>query len=421
MKQLFTPLLAVISLLVAACSSSGTQAPRAIMDGSVPTASVGKPLTILISIDGFRADYLERGATPVLLGMANAGVSGAMQPSFPSMTFPNHYTLVTGKRPDLSGMINNRMEDPNMPGETFTLGNRTVASNPAWWADGTPIWVSAERAGVKTGTMFWPGSDFELEGVRPTKWRDFDQTLMDFARVDLLLSWLDAPEDERPEFMTLYFDIVDTAGHRYGPESLETTAAAAQVDAAISRLRAGLAARGLLAGANLVVVADHGMTEVSPERTIDLDAMGTDEVLRVIWDGPFVGIEPVEGHETEAEAALLLAHEHGTCWAKGNLPARFGYGTHERVPAYICLADLGWAYASSQIPKYPNPAKGNHGFDPAEPDMASLFIASGPAFRSGVVVEPFENVSIYPLLMRLVGIDPEPGTADLDELAAALN
>jgi predicted AlkP superfamily pyrophosphatase or phosphodiesterase len=343
-----------------------------------------------------------------------------MRPSFPSVTFPNHYTLATGLRPDRNGIVNNRMEDPERPGVVFGLADRSVAADPFWWADATPIWVSAERQGVRTGTMFWPGSDLDLHGVRPSRWRLFDQTLPGFARVDGLLSWLDLPAAERPRFFTLYFDLVDTAGHRYGPDSPDTNAAAAEVDAAIARLLAGLAARGLDEHANIIVVADHGMTAISDDRLIDLDALVSAEVARIVWDGPFAGIMLLPGQEAEGERALLGRGAHGECWRKAEIPARFHYGTHRRVLGIVCLADLGWRYRSAQLPQYPGPSLGAHGYDPAEPDMAALFIAHGPAFRHGVTLEPFENVSVYPLLARLLGVTPEANDGALADTAAAL-
>ncbi|HRE44491.1 MAG TPA: ectonucleotide pyrophosphatase/phosphodiesterase [Terricaulis sp.] len=385
---------------------------------SAPPQAAPREITILIGVDGFRPDYLDRGHSPALLSLAQAGVRGQIEPSFPSVTFPNHYTLITGLRPDRHGLINNRMEDPERPGVVFTLADRAVASDPIWWEGGLPLWVSAERAGVRTGTMFWPGSEWEIGGGRPSQYRDFDQSLPGFSRVDILLSWLDLPEAERPRFLTLYFDIVDTAGHRYGPDSLETNGAIAETDAAIARLIAGLNARGYQGRVNFVVVSDHGMAAVSDDRLIDLDASITREQARVVWDGPFAGIAPLPGHEAAVEAALVGRSAHGECWRKGELPARFHFGTHRRVPGVICLADIGWRYRTSQRGQYA--AGGAHGFDPAAPEMAAIFIGSGPAFREGAAIAPFEAVSIYPLLAHLIGVTPEPNDGTLNATAPAL-
>ncbi|MGQ0533518.1 MAG: alkaline phosphatase family protein [Caulobacteraceae bacterium] len=403
---------ALCALVLASCAHEAGAPP--------PETAPSEDITILISLDGFRPDYLDRGATPALSRLAAEGVRASMRPSFPSVTFPNHYTLVTGLRPDRNGMINNRMEDPERSGVVFTLPDRTVAADPIWWADGVPIWVTAERQGVRTGTMFWPGSDYEIHGTRPSRWRTFDQALPGFARVDILLSWLDLPPPERPRFFTLYFDLVDTAGHRYGPDAMETTAAAAEVDAAIARLLSGLRTRGYEQHANLVIVADHGMAAVADERIINLDASVTAQQAHLVWDGPFAGLSPLPGHEAEVEAALLGRRDHGECWRKGELPDRFHYGAHRRVPAIICLADRGWRYRSVQLQQYPGVTLGAHGYDPADPEMAALFIAHGPALRSGVMLETFDNVSVYPLVARLIGVAPEPNDGDPSATAAAL-
>ncbi len=393
---------------VAACAHQ--QAPETAHSGASAA-----PITILISIDGFRPDYLERGQTPTLSHLAAGGAFAAIRPAFPSITFPNHYTLVTGVRPDRHGVVNNRMEDPARPGVSFTLSDRVVGADPIWWAGANPIWVSAERQGVRTGTMFWPGSDYELAGVRPTRWRAFDQTLTDFARVDTLLGWLDLPAAERPSLYTLYFDIVDTAGHRFGPDAYETTAAAAQVDSALARLVAGLEARSV--AANLIIVSDHGMAAISDDRLIDLDAMMPAGAGRVVWDGPLAGVEPVNGADI---SALVGVHPHGECVRKQDAAARFGYGAHVRVPAIICLAEVGWRYRSAQIPPYRTPSLGAHGYDPNAPEMAALFIAHGPAFRRGVHLPTFNNVSVYPLLAHVAGVTPEANEGNLADTAAAL-
>ena len=389
-------------------------------DALAAPAAPPPPITILISIDGFRPDYLERHATPTLSRLAAGGVVAAMRPSFPSVTFPNHYTLVTGLRPDRNGMINNTMEDPARPGVVFTINNRAVAGDPIWWNEATPIWISAERQGVRAGTMYWPGSEYEIHGARPSRYRVFDQSMSSFARADVLLSWLDAPVEQRPRFFTLYFDIVDSAGHHFGPDSLETTAAVAEVDAAIARLLRGLDARGYRNRVNYVIVADHGMTNVSPDRVVDLDASAPATAAHVVWDGPFAGLTPLGRHEADVEHALLGRHDHGECWRKGELPERFHYGANPRVPAIVCLADLGWVYHSTQMPPYPGSSAGNHGYDPAERDMAALFLAYGPAFRRGVQLPSFDNVSVYPLVARLIGVTPEPNDGDVADTAAAL-
>ena len=378
-----------------------------------PTA----PLTILVSIDGFRPDYLDRGVTPVLSGLAASGVRAAMRPSFPSKTFPNHYAIVTGLRPDKNGVVDNTMLDPDIPGVTFKMSDKVTGADARWWSQATPIWVTAERAGVRTATMFWPGSDTEIQGVRPSQWLLFDQTLSPTVRTDQLLEWLDVPAKRRARFATLYFDDVDTAGHRFGPDSTEVNAAAATVDAAVGRLVDGLKARGIVA--NLVIVADHGMAATPDDQKIFYDDLLPKEAARTITMGAFLSLYPNPSHEDEVAKALLKPHARMQCWKKQDIPARYHYGANPRVPPYFCLPQTGWSVTTRGY-KAKNPERGSHGYAPDAPEMAAVFIASGPAFRRGARLPAFDNVDVYPLLAKLIGVRARPGDGRLSDLEPAL-
>jgi predicted AlkP superfamily pyrophosphatase or phosphodiesterase len=380
------------------------------------TQPAERPLTVLISVDGFRPDYLDRGVTPVLARLAAAGAQASMRPSFPTKTFPNHYTLVTGLRPDRHGVVDNNMLDPDAPGVTFSMGNAAAVTDARWWNDATPIWVTAERAGVRTGTMFWPGSEAAIQGVRPSRWAAFDQKMSADARVDQVLAWLDAPAAERLQFLTLYFDEVDTAGHNFGPDSNEVNAAATRTDVAIGRLLQGLGGRGM--AANLVIAADHGMAATAIQRRIIAEDVLPQGSARVFTYGAFATFYPNPGREAEAVAALIKRHPHMQCWRKGDTPARFHYGRHRRVPPVICLPDVGWEVVSRD--RANRPAGGAHGYDPRAPEMAALFIAHGPSVRPGITLPSFDNVDVYPLLARLVGVRPEPSDGRLSSTRAAL-
>lgn len=387
---------------------------------TTPAAEKPADLTVLVSIDGFRADYLDRGVSPTLKRLAETGVRAeAMRPSFPSLTFPNHYTLVTGLRPDRHGIVNNSMEDPDHPDAVFTLSNREENTKPFWWDDAAPLWVTAEKAGVRTGTMFWPGSEVAIRGVRPQDWVVFDQKMPSDARVDRALTWLDRPAAERPKFVTLYFDIVDTQGHKFGPESAETNAAITEVDTAIARFLAGLEKHRLRA--NIVIVSDHGMAPIDAARAVNMDEIVAPALVHYVWPpGQVAGLKPAEG-KTDADLAPLLGrHGHAECWKKADVPERFHMRTHRRVPPVVCLADTGWTLTSSAKPRtYPIPG-GAHGYDPYDPLMSATFIANGPAFRHGVTLPVFDNVNVYPLLAGLLGVTPEPNDGDAAVLRPAL-
>ncbi len=378
-------------------------------------AAAGPPL-ILISIDGFRADYLDRGLSPNLSALAAGGARAErMIPAFPSITFPNHYTLVTGLYPDHHGIVNNTFEDPKLPG-VFKMASK----EEAWWDEGTPIWVSAERQGVATATMFWPGSDTVIHGVRPGHWELFNAAVPADERVDKVLGWLDLPPAQRPGFLTLYFNLVDTNGHIFGPDSPEVGQAIAKTDAAIGRLVEGLKARGI--AANLIIVADHGMAATSPERTIVLDDVIDTSAVHIVFDDAVSGIDiPNTPAGQAARAKLLAAHDHMTCWNKADIPVRFHYGANPRVPDVICAAEVGWLVETREgLAKRHFPLRGEHGYDNQDPRMGALFIANGPAFRRGVMVGPFPNVDVYPLMTRMLGLKAEPNDGNFAELEPIL-
>ena len=376
-------------------------------------------VTILVSIDGFRPDYLDRGVTPNLSRLAAEGVSAAMRPSFPSITFPNHWTLVTGLRPDRSGIVGNKMEDPARPGETFTM----ASDDPFWWSESTPIWVDAENAGIRTATMFWPGANVSVGGtlvpnshgrvdggVRPQDWAQFNQQVAGTQRVNTVLDWLRRPAAIRPRLVTLYFDTVDGAGHGFGPDDARTTAAVADVDDKIGMLVRGLAELGQ--PADLVIVADHGMAATSGERIVALDQIADPSLYRIVEMGPYAALNPTPGNAAALEATLLKTHPHLQCWRKGEVPARFHYGRNPRVPAYLCLADVGWMV----LDKRPAEVRlgGMHGYDNDAPEMRALFIASGPSFARGRRLATFDNVAVEPLLRDLIGLSPATGLDGTD-------
>ncbi|MFN3816993.1 ectonucleotide pyrophosphatase/phosphodiesterase [Brevundimonas sp.] len=399
-------LLILFALALSACATATPE--RAAPDA--------RPLVILVGVDGFRPDYLDRGVTPTLSGLKAGGAFAAMRPSFPSVTFPNHYTLVTGLHPDRHGIVNNTMVDADLG--RFALGNAAAVTNGDWWDEGEPIWVTAERAGLTTGTMFWPGSEAEIGGVRPAHWTVFDHSMAGDARVDRVLGWLDLPGDRRPDFATLYFDIVDTAGHHHGPDAAQTAEAAASVDASIARLIAGLEARGLADRTTLVIVADHGMAATSPDRAVYLDDLIDIEAVQVVHAGAFAGLNPAPGREAEVRTALVRRHANMECFNKADLPERLAYGRHPRVPAILCLPDTGWLVATRAWPvRGPG---GAHGYDNTAPEMAALFIAHGPGVRAGVTLQDMDAVDVQPLLAHLLGLEAPRGDGSIEDVAPAL-
>ncbi|MBB5733002.1 putative AlkP superfamily pyrophosphatase or phosphodiesterase [Altererythrobacter atlanticus] len=374
------------------------------------------PITILVSIDGFRPDYLDRGITPVLSQMAAEGVRASMIPSFPTKTFPNHNAVATGLRPDHNGIVGNNMVDPEDPKHSFWMGSQ----EPEWWDGADQIWITAEKAGIRTATQFWPGTTVKANGLYPTDWHQFSVDIGTRQRVDAIIDWARRPTENRPQFMILYIESVDSAGHDFGPFAPETDEEVAVVDSQIGRLRDALAEMGQ--PANIVIVSDHGMGPTSADRVIplyrQLDGIGVP-----IEEGAYSSINPVPGKDAELSALLLEPHEHMECWPKAEIPARFEYGTHPRVPDYVCLAESGWIIRAK--PPRPDAKQmkdgGTHGWDNLDPDMRATFIANGPAFRSGVTLPDFDNVDVNPLLREVLGLPQDRSLdGDLEPLGGAL-
>lgn len=308
---------------------------------------------------------------------------------------------MTGLHPDHHGVVGNRFTDAQLG--VFSMASKETG----FWDQGEPIWVTAEKAGVRTGTMFWPGSEVELQGVRPSQWMPFDQSMPGDARVDRVLSWLDLPADQRPKLETLYFDIVDTAGHRHGPDGAETRAAVVSVDASMGRLVEGLKARGLYDRAMLVIVSDHGMAATSPDRVVWIDDIIDPAALKIGYGGAVLTADPAPGREAEVQAKLVGRHPHMECWNKADVPARLVYGSNPRVAQIVCLVETGWLAATRDRPV--TRAGGAHGYDNQAPEMAAVFIAHGPGVIAGRRLTDLDSVDVQPFLARLLGLDALAG------------
>ena len=379
---------------------------------STPPPPAASGPVILISIDGFRWDYLQRHDAPTLRALAAGGVHATrLSPSFPSKTFPNHYTLVTGLYPQNHGIVANSFWDPADDAK-FNM-SKTEAR---WWQGGEPIWITAERQGVRSACFFWPGSESENHGIRPTFFKRFDKKLPSADRVDGLLAWLALPAAQRPRFATLYFDIVDTQGHSFGPLAPETDAAVKEVDAAVARLLAGLERLGLRETANLVVVSDHGMSECPPDKVVFLEDLMDLSQVRVEATGPNGGVRPKPG----VDVAALVAHIRAKAppaiqvYRREDVPARLHYSRGESIPPIMLIADDHWTIEERSrwtiTWARQNPA--THGWDPATPNMGALFLASGPAFKQHVEIPDVANIHVYNLLCAVLGVKPAPNDGD---------
>lgn len=375
-----------------------------------------RAILVLISIDGFRWDYLDKFNPPALRRLAAEGVqAGGLIPQFPSKTFPNHYTIVTGLTLAHHGIISNNIRDAAIPGE-FTLSNRDVQSDPRWWG-GEPIWNTAEKQGRKAGAMFWPGSETVIGGRQATYWTPFDNDMPNSERVKRVLGWLTLPESERPSFLTLYFSDVDNAGHRYGPDADETRDAVMGVDKEIGDLVSGVKAAALDDRVHYVIVSDHGMAALSPDRVIVLDDLIDVDTADVVDWAPVLALTPKDGDVDKMYAALKDKHPALAVYKSSEIPPEYGLAGHPRLPAIVGIAKEGWNIASKRdVARWGEPHRrapsGTHGYDARLQSMQGLFIASGPRLRRGLTVRPFENIHVYEFMCAVLGLQPAKNDGD---------
>jgi predicted AlkP superfamily pyrophosphatase or phosphodiesterase len=407
------PLLLLLAALVTVMACARPSPSR-----REPTATSEAHSTILLSLDGYRADYLQRPNAVRLRELAARGTRlERLVPVFPTKTFPNHYTIVTGLYPEQHGIIANTMYDHEI-GHTFTLSDTLVARDPRWWG-GDPIWNTAERQGVKTAAMFWPGSDYEIGGRRPSWYTPFNNRYPDAERITKVLSWLDLPARTGPRLMTLYYSATDDAGHSHGPASPQVDTAIGHVDRLLGTLIDGIAARGLTDRVNLIVVSDHGMVDVDTARLVFIDDVIDLQDAEIVDWSPVTAVTPRAG-KLEAVYAGLRRAPHVAVYRKDSVPARFHYRAHPRITPLVLVADEGWTITTRARAARNRVRGGTHGFDNALPSMGALFVAAGPDIAPGRVLPPVANIHVYELLSALLGVKPAPNDGSPDSLRAVL-
>lgn len=404
---------ALCAVVLAGCASTHIQPSPTVQDagGSV----------LLISVDALSPTALDAGWAPHISQLSRDGVRAAwVTPSYPALTFPNHYTLVTGLRPDRHGVTHNRIEDPVLG--TFRTADNAAIADARWWNGAEPLWVTAERAGMPTASFFWPGTTAAIRGIRPRHSRTYDEAISIEERVDTVLEWLSEPPGVRPRLTTLYFEHVDDAAHDHGPRSDEAREATRKVDSEIGRLVETLRRRGVLGELHVVVVSDHGMAEVPPNQVVTIESMVDPSDARGVTDGQSIGFEPQPGRTARAEARLLGPHRGYDCWRKADMPARWHHGTHSRVPPIVCQMHEGFDALSAErkAKREAGATRGSHGYDPALPSMRAVFVARGPRVIPGATVGGIDNVDVYPFLARLLGLTPLAHDGDATRLDAAM-
>jgi len=387
--------------------------------GCTPDSPQTPNKLLLISIDGFRADYTELYNTPSLDELAEKGVKADyMIPVFPTKTFPNHYSIATGRYVENTGLISNNMYDEEFD-EYYSLANRGAVQSAKWY-EGEPIWVTAEKQGIPTAPLFWPGSEAPIGGSYPTRWAPYEDDLPYKARVDSVLHWLQIADDTAPGFMTLYFSKVDTYGHRFGPESDSTASAVKEVDGYIGYLTKELKSRGLKEDLNIIIVSDHGMASVSQEKVILLDNIIPLNDVEIVDLAPVTAIRTSEKNKMTIYEMLKASEEHFSVYIKTEIPDHWHYKNHKRVQDITVVAEPGYTITTSDRLDAEHFPGGNHGYAPETTEMWSFFLAAGPDFKEDYQSAPFQNIHLYELMAHLLQIEPSPNDGTIDSLKMIL-
>ncbi|CAL0312545.1 unnamed protein product [Lupinus luteus] len=390
-----------------------------------PLIKLKNPVVLLVSSDGFRFGYQFKTFTPNIGRLIENGTEAekGLIPVFPSLTFPNHYSIATGLYPSYHGIINNHFIDP-LSGEAFYMGSH----DPKWWL-GEPIWETVVKNGLKASTYFWPGSE-----VNKGSWTcdvkycsHYNGSVPFEDRVDAVLKYFDLPSDEIPDFMTLYFEDPDHQGHRVGPDDPEITEAVARIDRMIGRLISGLEQRGVFEDVSIVMVGDHGMVGTCDRKLIFLDDLAPWISIPESWVvsyTPVLAIRPPAGFAASDVVAKMNEGlnsekvENGKnlrVFMKEDLPSRLHYAASDRIPPIIGLIEEGFKVEQKKTKR--KECGGSHGYDNAVFSMRTIFIGHGPQFERGRKIPSFENVQIYNLVTSILKIKgaPNNGSASFVE------
>jgi len=384
-------------------------------------AQQAKHYVVLVSLDGFRYDYPAKYGAPHLLKMAAGGANApdGMLPSYPSLTFPNHLTLVTGLYPEHHGIVANSFFDPARTpeaGQTYVYKQSKTNGDGSWYG-GVPLWSLAEQQGMRAACLFWPGSEAEIAGKRPSFYEKFDDKLDDTKRVDQIIAWLSLPLEQRPHFITLYYSNVDHAGHSYGPESEEVRAAVHHVDEMIGDLQAKLAALKL--PVDLVVVADHGMVTIKGD-PIDISSFA--DLSEAHTEGSLIYAKDEAQAEKIYEQFKAHPDPRFSVYRRADVPADLHYDSNPREGDPVVVPNGPYALRTKPATGTTSGAvKGDHGFDPLKmPEMKAIFFAEGPDIKPGVKLETFRNIAIYPFVARILGLTSPEVDGRLSTLTPAL-
>jgi ectonucleotide pyrophosphatase/phosphodiesterase family member 5 len=364
-----------------------------------------KPYVVLISFDGFRWDYMSRGISPDLEKLKQEGVSAlSLRSTFPSVTFPNHLSIITGMYPEHHGIISNNFHDP-YTNSNYRMSDTNAVRNAKWYL-GEAFWETAERQGIITASYFWPGSELIIPYRRPTYYEKFDGNRPYEKRVQGVIDWLKLPSDKRPHFITAYFQETDHVGHEYGPNSPELNEAIKRLDGIAGLFVKKLEEINMKDSVDLIFVSDHGMTEISNERMINIEAITGSGKCKFYGDGAMMMIETPKESIRDIYEVLKAKEFHYKVYLREEIPDYFHFKDNPLISPIFITADLGWSLCTNKKSDFSLKEKGNHGYDNNQLDMHGFFVAEGPDFKKNYRTGTLWNIDIYPLLCKIFNIIP---------------
>lgn len=377
---------------------------------------LNKHYVVLVSLDGFRWDYPTKyGATHLLaIGVRGASAPQGMIPVYPSLTFPNHYTIITGLYPEHHGIVANSFYDPARR-ETYSYRNPEAVRDGSWYG-GVPLWSLAENQGMRTACFFWPGSEAKIAGERPSHYLPYDARYPDRKRIDQVIAWLQLPPAQRPHFITLYYSLVDHEGHFHGPDSEQVREAVQHEDALMGELESRLNALRL--PIDLIILSDHGMARVEGD-PITLSKFASLTGFKTVGSLLYPS---TEADAQRAYQQLKAADAGFRVFRRANVPAELHYNSSPREGDPVIVAQGPFLIHAHQEPDESYPALvGNHGYNPFEmKSMRAIFFAEGPDIRPGTQLKPFENVNVFPFIAKILGLKAPKTDGDANVLSIAL-
>ena len=376
--------------------------------GCRPSDTASERYVVVLSMDGFRSDYPERAHTPTLDSLGQAGVKAAFRPSYPSVTFPNHYSMATGLHPDHHGIISNSFYDAALD-SVYTMR----CDDPRFFG-GEPIWNTAERQGIRTAAFYWVGSEIALPSGQPSTWKKFDSSVPFPARADSVIAWLQRPEAERPHLIMWYFEEPDHTGHLCTPDSSATLRMVEHVDSVLGYFFDRARTLDIFDKIDFLVVSDHGMATYTPEESVNLIDYLPRDSFRYVFEGVPTLLYPKAGYADKAYE-ILKTVPNVTVWRKDEIPEKFVYGKNPRVPELVVAPNIGTYVVFRENPRAYS--GGAHGYDNFTPEMEAIFYAAGPSFKQGVELPAMANVNLYLIIARLLGIEPAPNDGDSATIA----